>query len=147
MGWTHRTAAVSVLLAMEEHRKQAGTRLAELRDAAGLNQEELAHLAGISVKTVSRFENGRHDGRRSTVRAIAKALKVNEHDIIGEPPPVLGMGESQLDRIEKKLDDLLALATPQSPAEVAEAAAQRRAEKQRATAAAQTGKKGTGRAA
>lgn len=110
LGWTRRTAAVSVLLAMEEHRKQAGERLAALRDAQGLNQEELAHLAGVSVKTVSRFENGRHDGSRRTVRAFAKALKVNEHDIIGQPPAPLGLGgESQLDRIEKKLDDLLSL--------------------------------------
>lgn len=103
MGWTTRNAAVSVLLAMEEHRKQAGARLAELRDARGLSQEELAHLAGLSAKTISRFENGRNDGRRETVRALAKALKVNEHDIIGPPPAPLGLGETQLDRIEAML--------------------------------------------
>lgn len=107
MGWTRRSAAVSVLLVMDEHRKQAGDRLAQLRDAQGLSQEELAHLAGISVKTISRFENGRHDGRRGTVRALAKALKVNEQDIIGEPPAPLGLGPTQLDRIEQLLEGLV----------------------------------------
>lgn len=102
---------------MEEHRKQAGARLAALRDSRGLSQEELAHLAGISVKTISRFENGRHDGSRSTVRSLAKALKVNEHEIVGPPPAPLGLGDSQLDRIEAKLDELLTqLAASQLPA-------------------------------
>lgn len=126
MGWTTRNLGVSVLLVMEEHRKQAGARLAELRDAQGLNQEELAHLAGVSVKTISRFENGRHDGRRATVRALAKALKVNEHDIIGSPPAPLGLGgDTQLDRIEAKLDAVLSLLGVAGPAEVLEEEAAR----------------------
>lgn len=118
MGWTRRTAAVSVLLVMDEHRKQAGLRLAQLREARGLSQEELSHLAGVSVKTISRFENGRHDGARRTVRAIAKALKVNEHDIVGEPPTPLGLGTDPYtelraevatvsDKMDRVLDDLL----------------------------------------
>lgn len=120
MGWTRRNAAVSVILAMEEHRKQAGQRLAALRESQGLGQEELAHLAGISVKTISRFENGRHDGRRSTIRALAKALNVNEHDIVGPPPDPLGMGESQLDRIEDLLREVLQLLEPEPDEELSD---------------------------
>ena len=135
MGWTRTSAAVSVLLAMEEHRKQAGLRLVQLREAKGLGQEDLAHLAGISAKTISRFENGRHDGRRSTVRALAKALKVNEHDIIGPPPEPLGMGETQLDRIEAKLDVLLSRLPAEGLAGVLEGEAARLAAQRARTGA------------
>jgi transcriptional regulator with XRE-family HTH domain len=108
MGWTRKSAAVSVLLAMENHRKEAGQRLVRLREAQGWNQEDLAHHSGLSVKTISRFENGRHDGRRSTIRNLTEALGVTERELLGPPPDPLGLGaESQLDRIEAKLDQLL----------------------------------------
>jgi transcriptional regulator with XRE-family HTH domain len=108
VGWTKRSAAVTVLLAMEEHRKRAGLRLVQLREARAWNQEDLAHESGLSVKTISRFENGRHDGRRSTLKALAAALGVDESDIVGAPPAPLGLGErngsdDQLDRIEQLL--------------------------------------------
>jgi DNA-binding XRE family transcriptional regulator len=59
MGWTRRDAVESIRAVMEEHRKAAGQRLAKIRDAAGLGQEDLAGKAGLAVKTISRFENGR----------------------------------------------------------------------------------------
>jgi transcriptional regulator with XRE-family HTH domain len=43
-----------VLIALEEHRRQIGARIAELREARGLSQEQLAHEAEVSVKTISR---------------------------------------------------------------------------------------------
>jgi transcriptional regulator with XRE-family HTH domain len=95
MGWTKKSAAVSVLLAMEEHRRQAGLRVVQLRESKGWGQEDLAHHANVSVKTVSRFENGRHEGRRTTVRQIAQALGVDETDIVGEPPAPLGLGAQE----------------------------------------------------
>lgn len=129
MGWTRTSAAATLLLAMEQHRKQAGQRVRALREARGWGQEDLSHRADLSVKTISRFENGRHDGRRGTVRAIAEALEVTELDILGPPPDVLGLKsvatddqlngvssefsvrvdnvEAQLSSIEEKLDRLL----------------------------------------
>lgn len=106
MAWTRHPAAISLLQVMDEHRKQAGLRVVKLREARGLSQEELAHRAGVSVRTISRLENGRHDGRRGTVRAIAEALSVEERDILGD---VLldGAPHQQLDRIEQKVDALL----------------------------------------
>lgn len=119
MGWTSRTAAVSVLLAMDEHRKQAGARVARLREAQGWSQEDLAQKAQLSTKTISRFENGKHEGRRDTIKRIAAALKVTEIDILGEPPDVLGLDRprvtstedldefrADVDHINACLDDL-----------------------------------------
>lgn len=107
MGWTRRNVGVTVLLAMDEHRKQAGQRLAQIRDSQGLSQEDLARETGLSVKTISRFENGKHDGRRDTVRRLVAALKVEEADLLGPPPDPLGLGQpSQLDRIERALGEI-----------------------------------------
>lgn len=108
MGWTRRSVGVSLLLAMEAHRKAAGLRVVQLREARDWTQEDLAHAAELSVKTISRFENGRHDGRRTTVDRIATALGVQKAVIEGEPPAPLGLGENgtqdQLDRIEMMLE-------------------------------------------
>jgi transcriptional regulator with XRE-family HTH domain len=121
---------------MDEHRKQAGERVAQLRDARGMSQEDLAQEASVSVKTISRFENGRHDGRRTTVRRIADALGVDEADIIGPPLDPLGLGSpTQLDRIEAKLDELLVILRPseseKSPQEIADEELRRRDTKRR----------------
>lgn len=112
---------------MEEHRREAGRRLVQLREARRWTQEDLAREAKVSVKTVSRFENGRHDGRRATVRALAGALEVQEGDLIGDPPDPLGLhaeGLDQLDRIEARqleiiarLDELLERLTPEEQSE------------------------------
>lgn len=50
-------------------------RLAELRRAAGLNQEALARKLGISQSRVSRIERGELDRTEiATLRALAQAL-------------------------------------------------------------------------
>lgn len=131
MGWTRQNVGVTVLMVMDEHRKQAGQRLAQLRDAKGWSQEDLARKTELSVKTISRFENGRHDGRRDTVRRLVDALEIDEVDLIGPPPDPLGLNQpTQLDRIEAKLDELLArLPATQTPDE--EVVAEVEAESQR----------------
>jgi transcriptional regulator with XRE-family HTH domain len=109
LGLTRRSAAVNVLLLMDEHRRAAGARLSQLREQRQWSQERLAQEAGLSVKTVGRFERGQHDGRPHTVKALAKALKVEAQAITGPPPPPLGLGDSQLDRLEKKVNELTAI--------------------------------------
>ncbi|MFD7451780.1 helix-turn-helix domain-containing protein [Kitasatospora sp. NPDC059827] len=52
-----------------------GTLLCALRRRAGLSQEDLAHAAGVSVRTLSYLEQGRSRGpQRRTVQALAAAL-------------------------------------------------------------------------
>lgn len=107
MGWSSRGAAVSVLLAMEEHRRAVGLRIKKIRESKGLSQEDVAHNTGVSVKTLSRWETGRHAGYASNLNKLAAALDVLPEDIVGPPPAPLGLGHEltspQLDRIEEQL--------------------------------------------
>jgi DNA-binding XRE family transcriptional regulator len=45
------------------------------RQAIGLSQRELAHLAGIRVETLCRIETGKHTPSVATVDKIDRALK------------------------------------------------------------------------
>jgi transcriptional regulator with XRE-family HTH domain len=92
MGWTRRSAAVSVLMVLDEHRKEVGRKVVQLREGKAWSQEKLAHEAGVSTKTVSRLENGERETRRYILRKVADALGVNEIDLLGQPPAPLGLG-------------------------------------------------------
>lgn len=59
-------------------RRQFGFRVRVLREEAGLTQEELAHRAGLSRKTVGRVEVGTYSPQLYHVFEIAHAL--------GRPP-------------------------------------------------------------
>jgi HTH-type transcriptional regulator, competence development regulator len=51
-------------------------RIREERIKAGLTQQELAHLAGISIRTMQNLETNGRDPRVGTVRRVADALGV-----------------------------------------------------------------------
>lgn len=78
--------------------KELGRRIARARDERGMTQEELAHASRITVKTLSRLENGHNEPRQTTVRRIAEALNVQPHDITGHIEPVPAGEASRLDR-------------------------------------------------
>jgi transcriptional regulator with XRE-family HTH domain len=100
MGWREKDLAETILFMTRQHREDAGRRAARLRKSKGWSQEDLAHHADVSVKTISRFEAGRHEGRRNTVKQIAAALEVTQAELLGEPPAPLGLGarEDQVDK-------------------------------------------------
>ena len=82
------TATGPAAAAFRDH-GQPMPRLRTLRLNAGLTQQELARLAGVSVETIVRLEGGR--GRRpfpGTRRRIAEALGVpiSEIDELKAPP-------------------------------------------------------------
>ena len=104
MGWTARSLLATVLRTMEQHRKEAGDHVRELRKARSWTIEHLAHEAGVATKTVSRLENGQTEARSSTLGRIAGALGVAESELL--PAPGRPGAASQLDRIEAKVDDL-----------------------------------------
>ncbi|HEV2344698.1 MAG TPA: helix-turn-helix transcriptional regulator, partial [Actinocrinis sp.] len=58
-----------------------GTALRGRRLASGLTQEELADLAGLSVRALGNLERGRTVPHRTTVRRLAAALGLREADL------------------------------------------------------------------
>ncbi|MDH6579163.1 helix-turn-helix transcriptional regulator [Kitasatospora sp. MAP5-34] len=58
-----------------------GTLLRQLRNRAGLTQEQLAERSGVSVRTIRRLETGKStDHRLGTVNLLADALEVGPED-------------------------------------------------------------------
>jgi transcriptional regulator with XRE-family HTH domain len=80
-----------------------GRVVAQLRLSKGWNQVDLANRAGIHPSTMSRIETGRHKAEAANFRKVAEALDVEPSLIT----PVEPNFETQLDRIERKLDRLL----------------------------------------
>jgi transcriptional regulator with XRE-family HTH domain len=71
----------------DKERKSLADRLEQLRKAAGLNQQELADKAGLSMSVVSQIERGKKlDPRVSTIEALADALGVSVDELLGRPP-------------------------------------------------------------
>ncbi len=57
-------------------------RLKQLRAERGLTQAALAKRAVVTLGYVGRLEIGRHDPQLSTLRKLAKALKVTVAELI-----------------------------------------------------------------
>lgn len=54
----------------------SGQECVSLRNALGMSVERLAYLAGVTERTVVRFENGAVTARPGTIIALRKALKL-----------------------------------------------------------------------
>ena len=59
-------------------------KLVTLRQKSGLSQRALAQLSKVTNVTIARIESGVYDPRLSTLRRLAKALKVKVADLIDE---------------------------------------------------------------
>ena len=124
MGWRKQDVAEIVLLVTKRQKEEMGRRVARARDIKGMTNESLARKSGLSIKTVSRFVNGKHEPREHTIKSLARALGISVEEIRGTPPAPLGLGaredqvetgfeefrdhvddlKSHLDVIERKLD-------------------------------------------
>ena len=58
-----------------------GQKIKALREARALSQEDLAKLVGVNHATIYRIETGKSKPHGITLRAIAKALKVNVEEL------------------------------------------------------------------
>lgn len=58
-----------------------GDRIRELREAKLLERQELADLAGVSYTTIYKMEKRGHLPRLSTVRSVAKVLRIKPEEI------------------------------------------------------------------
>ncbi len=57
-------------------------RLKRLREYQGLTQAQLARKAGLTLGYIGRLEIGMHDPSLSTLRKLAKALKVKVAELV-----------------------------------------------------------------
>jgi transcriptional regulator with XRE-family HTH domain len=59
-------------------------KLAEWRKRRGFSQRALAKLAKVSYVTIARLETGKFDPRLSTLRQLAKVLKLKVRDLLDD---------------------------------------------------------------
>ena len=57
-------------------------RIKTLRAERGLTQAKLAERAGVTLAYIGRLETGHYDPQLSTLRKLAKALKVSIADLV-----------------------------------------------------------------
>lgn len=60
----------------KEQRERLGVRIRSLREAAGMNQVQLAELAGMQSSHLSRIEAGKYAVTFETIQTIAEALNM-----------------------------------------------------------------------
>jgi len=60
-----------------------GKRIADLRRAADLSQEELGNRMGVERRTIQRYENAVTDPRYADLLLLARALRVPLGDLTG----------------------------------------------------------------
>lgn len=61
-----------------------------LREAAGLTQQDLAKLTGLTTATISYAEMGRVDPSLDTIKRLAAALGVQPGALLDEPATAEG---------------------------------------------------------
>lgn len=66
----------------EEVRAQLGERVRELRVAHRATQEQLAERAGLSYKFIGEIERGKANPTIDTLWRLAKALRVEVHELL-----------------------------------------------------------------
>ena len=69
--------SATVVPAWRQNRTRAGKRLRAIREAAGLNQIQLAAASGLTHEAISRLETGTRAPYAETVRKLARALQVD----------------------------------------------------------------------
>lgn len=80
----------------EKQAKEGESTLRQLREHAGLTQEELARRCGIPVRTYQRWETGETAARPSVkqVKALCRELKIPIEDLPDEFAPRRSQSEN-----------------------------------------------------
>ncbi len=78
------TRATGARLSTTLRAMPALARLQELRLEQALSQDDLATLSGVNRTTIVRLEGGDPRARPSTVRKIARALRVKPAELMGK---------------------------------------------------------------
>jgi excisionase family DNA binding protein len=75
--------AGTVVPIWRQDRQRAGQRLRTLREAAGLNQRQLAAASGLTHEAISNLETGKRAPLAATVRSLAQGLGVDPAQFVG----------------------------------------------------------------
>ncbi|MEG1433091.1 helix-turn-helix domain-containing protein [Eubacterium sp.] len=62
---------------------ELGEKIKEIRKRKGMLQSLLSEKAGLSMRTLQRYESGEREPTFKTVRKIAEALEVDPWEIVG----------------------------------------------------------------
>lgn len=96
------------------YKKQLGDVIRERREALGMTQKQLADAANVEEpQTVSRWERGLN--APTDLEAVARALETTADELLRqlkpahqkERRPLDPFGPTQLDRVERKLDQII----------------------------------------
>jgi transcriptional regulator with XRE-family HTH domain len=83
-------------------------RLASLRAARRLTQQQLARHAGVTARVVQRWESGRVFPNDDSVERLSAALEVSREELLGMPAAVSSTSvRDRLERIEQRQIDLV----------------------------------------
>ena len=63
-------------------KRHIGDELRAAREATGMSQSKLAHVAGLTREYISVLENGHQSPTLATLLTISKALKVKAADLV-----------------------------------------------------------------
>ncbi len=97
---------------MNKFEENFASRLRDVRNKAGLTQEQLGEKLGFKGNTaIYRFESGTSSPSIETLSKLASVLKIDLHWLItGEPSPAIKLlkpyAQSHLAQIMKKMQDL-----------------------------------------
>jgi transcriptional regulator with XRE-family HTH domain len=84
-----------VLMAKIRTTRQIGSRLRELREQAGVSQEKLAELVGVSKGQLQKYESGKNMMNTEKLQLAAVALSVPVQDFFIEREDVLPLAISE----------------------------------------------------
>ncbi|MFC9431089.1 helix-turn-helix transcriptional regulator [Streptomyces sp. NPDC056987] len=70
-----------------------GHRIASVRVAAQMSQDDLAERAGVERRSIQRYESGRRDPRYADLLLIAYALDVQVEDLVRPEPRPASTGD------------------------------------------------------
>lgn len=109
----HYATAAQFLSNVARVTSTVGQRIAHARSIAGLSGHELARSIGLSsLNTISQYETGKRSPQPGRLRAIAEATDVSLEWLthgIGDPRPSAAVRDDlQIERLERKLDRVLA---------------------------------------
>lgn len=95
---------------MALRRERVVERLSELRERAGLSQEDAARKVGVTHRQWQRWESGQSMPYPRNLDKVASAFGISVSDFFDDQPLASPETRSdQLDRIEAKLDEILNL--------------------------------------